>query len=81
MSKSYLAQLDRFGYVLTAVGRTKKEAADAVLKSYTNTFKSENGIDPRNDYIPNTEPKQTYFSLAETELYVTPICSGECLWL
>jgi len=76
---AYLAKLDRFGYEITAIGRTEKEAADAVIKSYTNAYKSEHGISPGRDKMPYSD--KSYLSLAKTELYVEKLELGKAIWL
>lgn len=76
----YMAQLNRFGYALTAVGRTKKEAVDTVIATYINSYKSENGTDPDKDYVDWTEPI-TYLELAKQETFVTFLDYGHTEWL
>lgn len=43
----YISELDRFGYTLRAVGKTKREAEDAIINEYVKTYKKWNdGEDP-----------------------------------
>ena len=76
----YMAQLNRFGYALTTVGRTKKEAVDTVIATYINYYRSENGTDPDEDYVDWTEPI-TYLELAKKETFVTFLDYGHTKWL
>lgn len=77
MKKIYLAQLERFGYMLTAVGTTKKQAVEAVMETYTNVYINENGIDPAEDMVDY----RSYSDLAREEIYVEALTPGECRWL
>ena len=44
----YLGTLDRFGYELSCVGKTKKQVVDAIMKNYEEAYKRSNdGLDPR----------------------------------
>jgi len=77
--KIYLAQIDRYGYMLTSVGRTEAEARDAILKKYREAFRNDNGCDPSEELLPDTD--LSYLELAKEELFVTPVEFGEVLWL
>ena len=76
--KAYLATLDRFGYDITAVGRTEKEARDAVMDSYKDAYVHENGTDPAKDRYPGS--KESYLHLAETELCIEELPYGKAIW-
>lgn len=39
----YLAQLYRFGYELTAIGKSKASASSAVMKAYRKAYREING--------------------------------------
>ena len=39
----YLAQLYRFGYNLTAIGKTKDQVARTIMKEYRKTYRELNG--------------------------------------
>lgn len=77
--KAYVAQIERFGYTLTSLGRTKGEAHDAIIETYIDTYKRANGIHPKEDIIPGSN--QSHLDLAEDELYITAIKYGETRWL
>ena len=79
MAKVYLAQLERFGYLITAVGRTKGEAHQAIMETYKSSYRHENGTEPSMDRVPYSD--RTFLQLAEEELFVTEIRYGEALWL
>lgn len=78
MKKIYLAQLERFGYMLTAVGTTKKQAVEAIMETYTNAYLATNGIDPAEDMI---DDNRSYSDLAREEIYVETMTPGECHYL
>ena len=80
MKKAYLAQLERFGHYLTAVGKTKGEAHDAVMKAYKKAYRDSNdGADPARDIIDSSG--RSYLEVAEDEIFVTSLNLGEVLWL
>lgn len=82
MAKVYLAKLERFGYEITAIGKTKHEAKNAVIDSYIKAYTAENKTDPAKDKIIDFYSSgQTYLDLAERELYVQELNYGEAIWL
>ena len=78
MEKVYLGQVERFGYVLTAVGRTEKEVKDALLKEYRKAYKDINGIDPKTDVTVSGRPFQEVFL---EELDIEEMEFGKVVWL
>lgn len=79
MKKVYLAQLERFGYTLTAIGRTEEEARDAIIKDYKRIYKEWNNVDPGKDF---TSDNRSYLQIAEDELFVEEVELGKTvLWL
>lgn len=80
MKKAYLGTLDRFGYTLTAVGKTKGEVREAIMSSYKKTYAMENdGANPAKDLFPGSD--RTYLQIADEELFITQVNFGEALWL
>ena len=77
----YLAQLERFGYTLTAVAETKKEATKIVMDEYIRAFKKYNGgEDPRrtpSDYYAG----ETAYKSAKDDMSIIDITKGKCEWL
>lgn len=45
----YMAELDRFGYYLTAVADTQRKAVNAIMRDYTTAYIDRNGTDPKED--------------------------------
>lgn len=79
MKKVYLAQLERFGYTLTAVRGSRAEAEKAILKAYTKAFADVNdGENPAFIECPGTG--ESYYALAKKELYVEE-ATDKVLWL
>ncbi len=64
----WIAEIERFGYTLRTVGRTKAEAHDAIMEVYDNTFKELNGTSSSVEIEDGCE--RTYKEVAEDELYV-----------
>lgn len=40
----YLAQLERFGYVLTAIGETEEHVRSVIMKEYRRAYRDINGM-------------------------------------
>jgi len=68
----YLAELDVYGYSLTAVGRTRNEAIRAIRDSYYEGAKKGYGL-------PEGRSFSSYAKYAG--LYVHRLPFGECEWL
>ena len=77
----WVAQLERFDYTLVAVGKTEKEAREAILKEYIKAFTDLNGEDPREtvaeEYGYDTT---TFYDIAEEELFAEEVKFGEVKW-
>lgn len=81
LSKVYLTELERFGYTLKAIGRTKKEAEDAVIAEYIRTFKNINGTDPaEEDTDRYFGDDRSCLDVARDELYTEEVEFGKVLW-
>lgn len=78
-SKSvFLAQLERFGYMLTAIGQTAKEARDAVINRYTISYMDIHGRDPKDDQV---DESRSYLDLANEEICITEMTFGTVEWM
>lgn len=82
----YIAEIYRFGYDLTAIGRTEQEAVDALMEAYYKAYEDENGIDLRalpgegdEDYDMYAEDRE-YLETAKDEIYVRFLKFGEVEW-
>lgn len=82
----YVAELDRFGYTLTVIGRTEQEAIDALMEAYYKAYEDENGINLRTlpkegkeDYDMYEEDRE-YLETAKDEMYVQFLAFGEVEW-
>lgn len=76
----WLASIERFGYVLTAAGRTEQEAFNAVMDEYRRSFLMRNGISadsPAGDY---GEAERTYAEIAMDEIYCRKLEYGKVVW-
>lgn len=73
----FVSQLERFGYTLTTIGRTKTEAENAVLSDYYSVYKDVNGIAPDEDWI---DDEHTYWSLAKEEIFTEEVEFGKVRW-
>ena len=66
MKKIYLGSLYRFGGCIECAGETRKQAIDAIMQAYSETYKRQNGIDPKEEYVFGT--KKTYFAQAKADI-------------
>ena len=73
----FIAELERFGYTLMAVGHTSVQAERAVLAEYYERYKDANGIAPDEDWI---DDDRTYWSVARDEIYVHEEEIGKVWW-
>ena len=76
----YLAQLDKFGYDLTAIGETREEAINAVLKNYSESYKDINGVSPGKDF-PDWGEGKSYYYYAKEAVRCNECVIGKCYWL
>lgn len=68
VKKVFLASLYRFGYDLYVVGRTEKEAKDAIKEAYIQTY-----MDWNDGEKPSAHEKQVAFD----EIFVSELAFGE----
>lgn len=76
--KIYLAELDRFGYMLSAVATTEDEAVRAVMQEYKRAYRAENGNSPGQDMCP--ERGKSYSAAAREDVVVTAYTTGKVEW-
>lgn len=74
----WLAELDRFGYILRVVGRTKEEAEDALMKEYVKTYRNRNGSNPKNVSFYGAD--ESFYDVALSDMSVTEMPFGEVDW-
>lgn len=76
----WLAQLDRFGYTLTAIGNTKEEAIKIVMNEYSKAFKERNdGTSPSKMSVPYGAG--SYYANAKEDIWCLELELGKCYWL
>ena len=74
----YYAEIERFGYTLSTIALTEKEAKDAITEEYIKAFKDENGEHPSKCILPSN---RTYMDIFNDELFVTKRELGSVSWL
>lgn len=77
-NRIYYGQLERFGYTLTAVGRSEKEVRKALEKEYVRVYKYEHGVHPKEDFW---DGGRSYYDVAMDEMYVDAFIPGKVEWL
>ena len=77
-NKVYIAEVERFGYTLTAMGKTEREAKDAIIAEYVRAYMDENeGSHPIKDEHPYGG---TYYDNMLEDLSVEEIEFGVVEW-
>lgn len=79
MTGVWVATLERFGYTLMVVERTKQKAVDALVGVYKQTYQKYNKFDSIEE-MENDEEFKHYFELAMEELYVRKLEYGIVEW-
>ena len=78
-NRIYYGQLERFGYTLTAVGRSESEVRKALAREYVRAYKeANNGANPKEDYW---DGGRSYYDVAMDEMYVDAFIPGKVEWL
>ena len=78
--KVYIAELERFGYTLTCVGRSEEECRKAIMKEYTRAYKARNdGLAPGKCNSRSYSDMSDY-ATAKEEVYVYEMTIGKVEW-
>lgn len=85
----WFCEIERFGYTLQVIGRTKEEAKEAIIKEYVRAYKQQNdGADPQQAYLLKQSGSEEYDSIDaeyfETfldELYIEKREFGKVKWV
>lgn len=78
---TFLAQLERFGYVLTAIGETEEQARNAVMSAYLSAYINLNESNPADDVAYEYYDERTYWAIALDEISVTKMSCGNVYWM
>ena len=73
----YYAEIERFGYTLSTIALTEKEAKNAITEEYIKAFKDENGEHPNKSIAFDN---RTYMDIFNDELFVTKRELGNVVW-
>ena len=79
MAGVWVATLERFGYTLMVVERSKQKAVDALVGVYKQTYQKRNGFDSIEE-MENDEEFKHYYELAMEEMYVRKLEYGIVEW-
>lgn len=79
MAGVWVATLERFGYTMMVVERSKQKAVDALVGVYKQTYQKYNEFDSI-EKMENDEEFKHYFELAMEELYVRKLEYGIVEW-
>ena len=77
-NKVYIATVDRFGYDLTVVGRTEKEAKDALIEEYIKVYQKRNGTSPDEDL--HMRSCGSYLDYMEEDIEINEYEFGKVEW-
>ena len=77
----YVGELNRFGYTLSCVGKTKKAVVDAIMASYEQAYrKCNDNLDPRKAHSYRSREKTDY-TVARNDISVRPMNFGDVEWV
>jgi hypothetical protein len=79
MTGVWVATLERFGYTLMVVERSKQKAVDALVGVYKQTYQKRNQFNSIEE-MENDEEFKHYYELAMEELYVRKLEYGIVEW-
>lgn len=79
MAGVWVATLERFGYTLMVVERTKQKAVDAMIGVYKQTYQKRNEFSSIEE-MENDEEFKHYYELAMEEMYVRKMEYGIVEW-
>lgn len=79
MAGVWVAQLERFGYTLMVVERSKQKALDALINVYKQTYQKYNGFNSIEE-MENDEEFREYFEMAMEEVYCRKMEYGIVEW-
>ena len=74
----YVAELERFGYTLTAAGTNKGTLAKAIMAEYEEAYKNLNSEDPHEVFTYSDELSD--YDTALEEIYIRPFAPNEVEW-
>ena len=86
MAKVWVAQLERFGYTLLCVEKTKQKAFDAMSREYISTYYKWNKADKNinwesaEEMVEKDEEFKEYYQCAMDEMYITDLEYGQVDW-
>ncbi len=77
----FVGSLERFGYTLFGVGRTKTEVVTAIMKTYDEAYRRANGADcdPRKQRLFRGD--QSDYTKAKGDIYVREMQFGDVEWI
>jgi len=79
MTGVWVATLERFGYTLMVVDKSKKKAVDALVSVYKQTYQKRNEFNSIEE-MENDEEFKHYYELAMEEMYVRKFEYGIVEW-
>lgn len=79
MAGVWVATLERFGYTLMVVEKSKQKAVDAMIGVYKQTYQKRNEFSSIEE-MENDEEFKHYYELAMEEMYVRKMEYGMVEW-
>lgn len=79
MAGVWVAQLERFGYTMTVVERTKQKALAVIVDEYKKAYAYRNGFSSIEEMEQDEEFKE-YFGMAMEEVYCRKMEYGKAEW-
>lgn len=76
----WFAQLDRFGYTLTVIEKTRQKAIDALMTEYEKAFININGFNPKDETNDRGYTELSYYDEARSDIEIMKLISGKVEW-
>lgn len=78
----YIGILYRFGYELTAAGRSEGDVKKTIMREYVRAYENYNGDDPRKELYDEFgyDEKTTMYDMALEEIEITELEVGKVEW-
>lgn len=76
----WFATLERFGYTLTVIEKTRQGAIDALMAEYEKAFIDINGFSPKDEINDRGFTDLSYYDEARSDVEITKLTSGHVEW-
>ena len=76
----WIATLNRFGYTLTVIEKTRQKAIDALMAEYEKAFININGFNPKDEINDRGYTDLSFYDEARNDIEIMKLTSGKVEW-